>query len=289
MKKLLSAILVAALALACVPAMAQTVLAIQPWHLMTVSNGAFVDFDGDGAQEVFTFQKDVDEWGDGSFTLSVNGQFVRQDNCVYLADDVYAMFIGSKGYDGSVYYYASLFMASEYGPSDDPLTYCYIFEDGTLTSVGMIPAMPESMTVDANTGIITTKVRADMIGTWSRPADYMLATGFDWDGDEGYQSYYSVVEIPREIYPCGMIVTTKVLLPLLEDKLDAAYSGTIGAGQRVTIVATDDRRWAYVSAVDGSGEGWVRMSYREDFGQSISVGGVDLHVDDVFDGILYAD
>ena len=39
----------------------------------------------------------------------------------------------------------TLFMAFEYGPSDDPVSYCYFYTDGALYDAGTIEALPTAM------------------------------------------------------------------------------------------------------------------------------------------------
>ena len=198
--------------------------------------------------------------------------------------------IGWTGYsDMEDYgYYATLFMVPEYGPSDDPYTYCYLYCGGQLLSVGNIPALPQNMSIDRITGTFTTTVRADMLGTWARPADYKLARGYWYDEDGDFREAYHFVEVPRPIYPMGMIVTLRQDLPLRECQTDNFYAFMLMADQDVILAATDDCRWLYVSSLDGQIAGWVRMK-RVDYMTKITVADTDMEADDVFEGIQYAD
>ena len=289
MRKPAAIILICLMILIAVPAAAENPVTILPYRMLTVRDGARVDFDGDGTADIYSFGTDLDEWGDGSFTLSVNGQSVTQENCTGLADDVYVMLIGGQYSDGEVYWYASLFMVSEYGPSEDYYTYCYLYRNGTLSGVGAIPALARDFRVDSDTGVISTEIRASMIGTWYREARFILARGSEWDdAGENYQSSYHIAEVPQTIYPCGMIVTLKTALPLLECQTDTAYASQLLPGQQIIITATDDVRWAHVSSFDGDVSGWVRMR-RVDYGERIVVGNVEMPINDVFGGIPYAD
>ncbi len=290
-KKLTGLCLALLLALSLIPALADPTPGIASWTIAEMSNDVTGDFDNDGTMESFHFVTSVDEYGDGDFMLAVGSAAVMQEDCVGLLDTVYFMRIGWTGStsDGDDGFYATLFMVAEYGPSDDPYTYCYLYIDGKLLDVGAIPAMPYNMTVDPMTGTITAQVRAAMIGTWSRPADFILATGYSWD-DEGFYSYYRITEMPRPIYPFGMIVSLKEELPLLASQTDRVYAATLfpEKDSQVILVASDDVRWLYVSSMDGLTAGWVKMS-DVDYVDMITVGDTEMDVDDVFGDILYAD
>ncbi len=292
MKKNLICCLCLALALWALPALAEPAWSPMPWTIVTISDGLTADFDHDETEETFHFVSSLDEYNDGDFMLAVGSAAVMQENCCYLADEVYAMRVGWTG--GGLTeddYYATLFMVPEYGPSDDPYTYCYLYANGELTDVGGIPSVPEGMNVDPLTGTITTNVRATMVGTWSRPADYILASGFHWseETDDG-EVYYRLAEVPRPIYPFGMIVSLNEELPLLASQTDRVYAATLTpeANSRVILAATDDIRWLYVTSLDGETAGWVKMN-REDYATMLTVGDEEMHAGEVFGDIIYAD
>ena len=256
-----------------------------------IENDVTADFDNDGAMETFHVVFSVDEYDDGGFMLAVGSSAVIQEDCCGLMKTVYVMRVGWTGYSAFTDddYYATLFMVPEYGPSDDPYTYCYLYVDGNLIEVGEIPSMPYNMAADRLTGTITTQVRADMVGTWSRPADYILARGFSWD-DENFYSYYHLAEVPRPIYPFGMIVSLKEELPLLASQTDRVYYDILlpEKNEQVILAATDDRRWLYVTSLDGYTGGWVKMS-RVDWETMLTVDDEEMDINDVFGDILYAD
>ncbi len=168
------------------------------------------------------------------------------------------------------------------------MTYCFFYTDGKLYNVGEIPASPDAMSVNMD-GLITTQVRAVHVGTWSRPADYKLASGHDWSTDNA-TAFYQMTEIPRDVYPMGMIVDLKADLPLLASRYDADASATLTANQQVVLAATDDCRWLYVSSLDGETAGWVKLTGSTDaFTDGVIVNGQATDVNDVFGNILYAD
>lgn len=259
--------------------------------LMTIretQDGARDDYDGDGNAETLSFSTKLDEYDDGSFTIGVGDQTLTVDGCMALSGKVYALKLAYGSYYNPVGFWGTLFMANEFGPSDDPASYCFFYTDGKLYNVGEILSSPESMSVNAD-GLITTQVRAARIGTWSRPADYKLASGHDWSTDNA-TAFYQMIEIPRDVYPMGMIVDLKIDLPLLASRFDADASATLTANQQVVLAATDDCRWLYVSSLDGETAGWVKLTGSTDaFTDGVIVNGQATDVNDVFGNILYAD
>lgn len=259
--------------------------------LMTIretQDGARDDYDGDGNAETLSFSTKLDEYDDGSFTIGVGDQTLTVDGCIALSGKVYALKLAYGSYYNPVGFWGTLFMVNEYGPSDDPASYCFFYTDGKLYNVGEIFSSPESMSVNAD-GLITTQVRAARIGTWSRPADYKLASGHDWSTDNA-TAFYQMIEIPRDVYPMGMIVDLKIDLPLLASRFDTDASVTLTANQQVVLAATDDCRWLYVSSLDGETAGWVKLTGATDaFTDGVIVNGQATDVNDVFGNILYAD
>ena len=292
MKKFAILLLSLALAFCALPALAEPTEGLMPWTIAPLDGDLTADFDNDDTTETFHFVSSLDEYNDGDFMLAVGSAAVMKENCCYLEDKVYMMRVGWSGVGLTEEdYHATLFMVPEYGMSDDPYTYCYLYANGELTDVGGIPSVPEGMNVDPLTGTITTNVRATMVGTWSRPADYILASGFHWseETDDG-EVYYRLAEVPRPIYPFGMIVSLNEELPLLASQTDRVYAATLTpeANSRVILAATDDIRWLYVTALDGETAGWVKMN-REDYATMLTVGDEEMHAGEVFGDIIYAD
>ena len=277
MKKLL--LLVVAAALMLVPAAAED--GLEPWQVYEAGTSAEGDFDFDGKSEALSLVTALDEWDDGAFTLTVGTSSVTVENCVALNPSVFAC---AAGY--TYYTYGTLFMVYEYGPSDDPITYCFLYTDGELSEIGTIPALVENLEFKGR-GVITTRVRADMIGTWHREADFVLATGSAFDGEE-WSLIYRIVEARRTSYTMGMPVTLKVALPVSASVYDMQVTATIPAGEKVVLASSDDVSRLYVTDYTGENAGWVRIGRVDDM-DSIMVGQVYMLVDDVFDDVFYAD
>ena len=280
MKKLISMLLALILLTACA-AMGENETEVWKMRKLTES-GRNADFDGDGDYETLSVTFDLNEYDDGSFTIGLDGQPVTVEYCASLLTDVYAMTVGGSGY-----YYGTLFFVSEYGMSDDPYTYCFFYTDNKLMQAGNIPNLAENFSVSPS-GVITTEVRAWHIGTWYYPADYILARGMEWDENDDVVWSYAFAKVPAASYPMGMIVKTKIDLPLLGSLFDTEPSLTIPAGEKIILSATDDRGWVGVSMMDGETAGFLRFTAIE-YGEYMNIGDDLMYVDDVFDGIFYAD
>ena len=271
-----------ALALCCAPlALADT--AVQSWVLFQPGSVFTDDFDADGVLETMLFVTDLNEYDDGSFLISAGSQSFTVLDCVGLIPEVNAMRVGD-----SDSYYGTLFMISEYGPSDDPLTYCYLYAFETLHDLGRIPALAKNLKPDGN-GVFTTMIRASMVGTWERPADYALAFGID-SGDD-WSIHYRLVEVPRALYPMNMMATLKRDLTLSSSIYEDRADVDLKAGTPVIFAASDDVSRLYITQADGGLSGWasIRHSDGEYWAELIRVNGKYVELDEVFDGIFYAD
>ena len=97
------------------------------WEICKAENGTFMDFDNDGVPETVRVLFLLDEYEDGDFVLSVGNSIVTVRDCIGLEQEIYVM---KAGYGW--YCYGTVFMINEYGPSDDPLTYCFLYTEGVL-------------------------------------------------------------------------------------------------------------------------------------------------------------
>lgn len=284
MRKSILAILVCmALILCAIPALAEGCAIAQ------ISDGTTLDFDGDGAQETLTFTFEAPNEYDeiNGFTLTVGDQTVAVDDATVLAGKVYAVSMVRGIYCEPGLCWGTLFMVPEFGMSDDPYSYCYLYTDGKLTDVGGICSLPDGMVLGAD-GCISCQIRANHLGTWSRYSVFELANGISFGADDSYQEHYHLCEVRQDLYAMGMIVDLKKDLALKDTRYDAEASREIKAGQKVILAATDDVRWVYVTTMDDTVGGWVDFIC-EDYPDMINVNGTYTDIDEVFDNIIYAD
>ncbi len=284
MRRSFLAILISmALILCAVPALAQSDEIVQ------TCDGTAYDFDGDGAEETLNFTLgETDEYDEiHGFTIGIDGQWFAVDDTMMLAGDIYMIRLGYGVYYDPEFCWGTLFMVPEYGASDDPYTYCYLYTGGKLMDVGAIHSLPDGMKIGAN-GCITCQVRADHIGTWSRYAEFQLAHGYKWDDDGNFEEYYRLCEVPQDIYAMGMIVNLKQNIDLKASRFDDETTLRLEAGQQVILAASDDVCWLYVTDMQGAVGGWMRFN-GDDYPEMAEVNGRWKNIDDVFANILYAD
>lgn len=237
----------------------------------------------DGRVSEYALQIIDGEDGMDGYRLSIDGMRVAGE-AVELTGELYALRTGDA--DSGV-----LLMVSEYGPSDDPLSYIYYYNGERLEAAGGIPALPDGMTWED--GVIHCDIRASVLYTWFREADFALAY------DRGYMQYErapkspQMVEVPRDSYPMGTLVTTKVDLPLSIRPYGDEVAVIVPAGTEVALTATDDRGAVHVKPIEyiapeNDGwycDGWVQLSNPV----TVLINGEEVYGGDVFDGLFYAD
>ena len=272
MKKLAALLLIVVLLMPCALADQRANM-----EIYQVENTMLFDFDFDGTEEAMELTVDIDECGDGSFTLKVGENECRVDDCCSLVDEVWVMHMGWD----ELNCYGTLFMVPEYGMSDDPLTYCFYYVSGKLGYAGKMYALPRNMK-RTDVASITTSTRASLVGTWSRPTDYVLAQRIAYDMDWDYMSEFYIAESPRDLYQMNMMVTLNMNLPLYRTRFDSMPTMALAPNQKVIFTATDDVTWVYVTNLEGTMGGWFRVNYR-------TVEVLNKDIDEVFSDIFYAD
>ena len=282
-KSILAMLIALAMILCAISAMAESDA------ITEITTGTQRDFDGDEITETLIFTPaEPNEYDEiDGFTIEVGGDSYSVDETWNLAGTIYAVNLGGGMYYDPEWSWGTLFLVPEYGMSDDPYTYCYLYTNGRLFDVGAIPALPDAMTADAD-GRITCSIHASHIGTWNRFAEYKLATGYSW-GDGDYEEYHYIAEVPQDVYAMGMIVYLNQALSLKATRYDDEATVYLEADQQIILVASDDVRWLYVSSMDGTAGGWVEFSTSdEDYFEMINVNGAYANLDEVFGDVFYA-
>lgn len=280
MKKILSLILVLALCAFGVTAFAAT--PIVPFEVQDGYSGYFDPYSDVPYTMHISFTQADDGTGDLiGFTIDINGQYAVK-NAEILTGRVYAAEINS----GAFPLYGTLFMVEDSGLSDYAVLYCFFVSADKVIDLGPIPGTVDSLTFNAN-GTISTFDRSSLLGTWAYPVDYIMAYGFFSNGDM-YDADVALASLPADNIPMGVIATLNMDLPVMASPMDNEYCGTIAAGQRVILTATDMVSRVYVSTIDESQGGWVWISESDEYGHNISVNGVWTHEATVFSDLPYA-
>lgn len=264
--------LVVMLSVFCARADAEASL-IETGKITPVGDMASYDLDEDGTSDTIEYEIVRDSEGyDTGYILRVGNSQIMSDG-YSMSEEINLLKLNE--------YTAPFLMISDYGPSDDYETQFYLYENGTLQFIGTIPSLPELMYTE--NGIITASVRGNVLYTWFREADYTLARSFGEDG----QIPAALFEIPRPLYPMGIIVTLKVDLPLFVSPTNHDIDSVIDAGEQVVLCATDDKEWVYITSLETNTSGWLQINRHNSY--ECFVGKEVLGSYDVFDGLLFAD
>lgn len=271
MKRLIS--LVISVLLLCAAACAEGGSgAVAVGQITEISPGVPLDLDGDGDQESVRYEIVRDEDGyDTGFRMGIGDAAVEGSGWC-MNEKLYALRISE---------YDTLILVSDYGPSDDYETHFYLYSNDLLIPAGSVFSMPESMNV--NDGIITAPVRGKLLYTWFHDADFALA---NYWGESG-ETKAHVYQIPRWMYPMGLMVTLKTDLPVVISMADSDEGHTFQAGEEVILCATDDAAWVYVQSVESGAAGWMRAG--GETGMECLVNGEWMFSWDVFEGLVFAD
>lgn len=240
---------------------------------------AYIDLDLDGTTDKIVLKPDPKEGYIGYtpldyYTLTVNDVAVEFEFMECLINDMWAISL-----DGE----SILFVLYEAGPSDDPYTHFYRYEDGKLVKVGGISDDIRSCEIGADglngdndstispNGIISGTTRCDIV-----QSNYIYVK---W-----HQNAEGVIEqISEETYEFvnQNEVELKVDLPLY-----SSPGGEEGFGigpQKVSITTvTSDHKWVKIVAENGD-EGWCRI---ESWGTIVDL---DMISPDVFEGLQFFD
>lgn len=169
---------------------------------------------------------------------------------------------------------------SEEGPSNDNLTVFYRYKDSGLSVLGEIQGFlgvfPGSdykgeVTIPGD-GSVETRTRGQMLQTWFYDDVYRLN-----ENDE-------LEKIPKDLYPFETEVTLIKELKTQKSREDASPSYTFQAGEKATLMETDEKEW--VSIRNQAGEiSWFKVeSYMTILGQDSEGYSMDF-----FEGLSMAD
>jgi len=252
-----------------------------PGTVTELFDGSIIDLDGDGiAEEIRYGVKTNDEYGTSDFRLVVGNTQIDGEG-VSLTGRIHALRMPGMQ--------DALVLLSDYGWSDDDITYIYSYCNGDLSFIGEICTMPWKLTVNAD-GTLTGSVRASILHTWYRPADFVLSANYT--EPEMTLRTNGVLEMPRDLYPMGTKVTLLRDVPQCLSRTNDSPALTLRAGDSAWIVATDDIEWLYIVpdkheySTEETGAGWLRT---EIGGYSVVLDGQEIWTSEVFDGLFYAD
>ncbi len=160
---------------------------------------------------------------------------------------------------------------TQYGPSDDYVTYFLRFAAGSIVDLGAVPGFWGRDVVVDGSGRVSGRCRGSVLHTWSYPCEYVVAP-----------SFARLEKVHARWRPMNTPVTLKVDLTVQMGPDDPRPAGVIHAGEPAKIVHSDDMAWCYIVS-DGGIKGYFGIV---DFSVVTANG---LRAFDVFDGLCAAD
>lgn len=227
----------------------------QPVKLLSCS---WLDLDGDGKKEEVKYQR----WtyttrATETYKLTVNNKSVEGSG-ENIHDNV-----GIVSLDGGK---TVQLLASQDGPSADPMTDVYVYENGEPKPAGTISGDDIQVFKDR----IYATAQCDHLQTFQGTLQYEFKDG-------------KVKEVDREFYEQGGEAVALVSIPLLKEKNGAAGI-TLKAGEKVVIVGGDNREWVLIQSRETGEKGWLRCEkpYR-----CILPNGTEYESNQLFDGLSF--
>ena len=196
-----------------------------------------MDLDGDGTLEYVRYSYQMDEEALSLVTLEINEAIQMVVPLVYAMD--YFAVVDLDEADN----YKEL-VISDYGPSDDYVSYIYRYAEGALHEVGVVEGLFSLGLGIDGAGRVLARTRLNLLQTWYMDKPYNLQDG---------------QLIPEEgIYTTYHRVFLKEMLPVYEAPDANSPSFTIPEGTLATLIATDDVMWCCIETEEGE-KGWFRV------------------------------
>lgn len=248
-------------------------LLTHPGELVELSNRtlsenyAYVDLDGDGRTERVSLSASPEgeyvEWPYDAYVLRAGDSAVTNwYECIY--NSIWAVSLDGKEIILALY---------GDGPSSDPMTFLYRYEQGELQEAGFFCDDIRRCTIE--NGVINGTDRHDVLQTDWVKAQWRLGT------DESGQK---VIEpVPQDTYEFTTLNDITLLRDLpVHSAPDMNAESRVIRPQTLRFVKTDATfTWIYTEAADGSG-GWFRVD-----GLQVQELGLDYY--EVFDNLNFVD
>ncbi|MBQ7943334.1 MAG: hypothetical protein IJ326_04645 [Lachnospiraceae bacterium] len=231
-------------------------------HHASTTTFAYVDMDGDGKSEEITMTRNGEGWylPMDSFVLTA-GEGREELNMECGSNEIYAYSPDGK---------RIFMMLYEDGPSGDPMTTFYRYEDNRLCEAGTIAS--DVRTAELENGIISTVIRRDVIQTDGIRVQYCI-------NDNG-----EVKQIEQETYDFTALndVELKEILKLYAEPDGSLDITIMMKPQTVHITKTDENfEWVLIEGENGT-QGWLRVK------DIIYVGDDETPSGEIFDGLSFA-
>ncbi|QIB26356.1 SH3 domain-containing protein [Caloranaerobacter azorensis] len=159
---------------------------------------------------------------------------------------------------------------SDYGPSNDYVSYFYCYDGQNIIKMGQTEGLFEYGIKIDGMGKLSARTRSKILQTWFFDKYYTLS------------KEHKLIEVPQDIYITNYDVFVKRPIKLLKNRGNSDDYFILNEGQRMTIVGTDDKEWCLVETKTGE-RGWFAV---DEF-SIIRNEGLDAYK--IFGGLCYAD
>jgi hypothetical protein len=199
------------------------------------------DLNGDGVKEKISIILSEDKF---HYTLKVNNAKIN-GFAEYIRNEIRIIDIDTTDSFKEIVVYAD-------GPSDDPTTAFFQYNGKKIIFLGEVQGnvgVNEKLNGDK---FFTTTVRGAILHTWFHPEKYKLISG------------QKIIKIPQDLYKMGTKVTMASAFNLQKSRTNTKKACTLAVGDKVTIVASDDKNWCMIKNAKGV-TGWFNMAYLKSF------------------------
>ncbi|WP_427339493.1 YARHG domain-containing protein [Caloranaerobacter sp. DY30410] len=159
---------------------------------------------------------------------------------------------------------------SDYGPSDDYVSYFYCYDGQNIIKMGQTEGLFEYGIKIDGAGKFSARTRGKILQTWFFDKYYTLS------------KEHKLIEVPQDIYITDYDVFVKKPIKLLRSRNNSDDYFVLHEGHKATIVGTDDKEWCLVETSTGE-RGWFAV----DKFSIIRSEGLDVYK--IFAGLCYAD
>ena len=220
-----------------------------------------VDLNGDGIKDKIKFEPLGDKEELNGFRLEVNNLIIER-SAEYLDGSYSVVDIDTRDKYKEI-------VISEFGPSDDELTYFYYYNGIELIFMGELKGLHKHIKMNGK-GILETFDRNDFFGTLFYQQEYRLT------------NQHKFTPIPKDMYDIKITVTIKQLVPMRDFKNRNIIIRDLEIGEKIEVISTDFKEWFFIRD-SANKEGWFCV---EDIKRLY---GEELYYPDIFDGVVYAD
>jgi hypothetical protein len=220
-------------------------------------NPTVVDLDRDGRLDSVRVEFGADKW---RYTIFVNDQRVEDHGEVLLGT------FGIVDID-TTDAFLEIAIPQE-GPSDDYEVHFHYYDGHGIRKVGSVPGTTRMRF--NGLGRIYTECRGQILHTWFCPCVFAL------------ERDHRLEQLRQSLYQMGTRCTVKRAFPLAVSQTDSTTITVLQPGDKVVILATDDKSWCLVETEDATW-GWFKISGYD------SVLPPHVRASEVFEGLSYAD